>query len=91
MSHELRTPLNGILGYAELLRMEGGLNPTQSERVAAMLGAGKYLLQMISRVLDLSEIEAEHIELQAVEVDVLTVAMGCLDVVRPQADAKRLG
>jgi CheY-like chemotaxis protein/HPt (histidine-containing phosphotransfer) domain-containing protein len=91
MSHELRTPLNGILGYAELLRMEGGLNPTQSERVAAMLGAGKYLLQMITRVLDLSEIEAEHIEMQAVEVDVLTVAMGCLDVVRPQADAKRLG
>jgi PAS domain S-box-containing protein len=90
MSHELRTPLNGILGYAELLRMEGGLNPTQSERVAAMLGAGKYLLQMITRVLDLSEIEAEHIELQAVEVDVLTVAMACLDVVRPQADAKRL-
>ena len=26
MSHELRTPLNGILGYARLLQMEGGLN-----------------------------------------------------------------
>ncbi len=90
MSHELRTPLNGILGYAELLRMEGGLNATQSERVAAMLGAGKHLLQMITRVLDLSEIEAEHVELQAVELDVLTVAIACLDLVRPQADAKRL-
>jgi PAS domain S-box-containing protein len=90
MSHELRTPLNGILGYAELLRMEGGLNATQSERVAAMLGAGKHLLQLITRVLDLSEIEAEHVELQAVELDVLTVAMACLDLVRPQADAKRL-
>jgi PAS domain S-box-containing protein len=90
MSHELRTPLNGILGYAELLRMEGGLNPSQSERVAAMLGAGKHLLQMITRVLDLTEIEAEHVEVQAVELDVLTVAMACLDLVRPQADAKRL-
>ena len=90
MSHELRTPLNGILGYAELLRMEGGLSPTQSERIAAMLGAGKHLLQMITRVLDLSEIEAEHVEVQAVEVDVLTIAMACLDLVRPQADAKRL-
>jgi signal transduction histidine kinase len=25
MSHELRTPLSGILGYAQLLHMEGGL------------------------------------------------------------------
>ncbi|HEY0182786.1 MAG TPA: PAS domain S-box protein [Rhodopila sp.] len=90
MSHELRTPLNGILGYAELLRMEGGLNPTQNERVAAMLGAGKHLLQIITGVLDLSEIEAERVELQAVEIDVLTVAMACLDLVRPQADAKHL-
>src|SRR6202044_2384231 len=40
MSHELRTPLNGILGYARLLRLEGGLNSTQATRVDAMLGAG---------------------------------------------------
>ena len=38
MSHELRTPLNGILGHAQLLHMEGGLNCAQSVRVDAMLG-----------------------------------------------------
>jgi len=90
MSHEMRTPLNGILGYARLLQMEGGLNATQATRVDAMLGAGSHLLQMITSVLDLSEIEAEHIEMRAVEVDVQTVAQACLDLIRPAADAKRL-
>jgi PAS domain S-box-containing protein len=90
MSHELRTPLNDILSYAQLLRMEGGLNDTQNGRVDAMLGAGKHLLQMITCVFDLSEVEAEHLELEAVELDVRAVAMACLDLVRPAAEAKHL-
>jgi PAS domain S-box-containing protein len=91
MSHELRTPLNGILGYAHLLRMEGGLTLAQAARVDAMLEAGKHLLEMITCVLDLSEIEAERVEIQAVDVDVRAVATACLDLVRPMADAKGLG
>ena len=90
MTEELRTPLNGILSYAELLRMEGGLNPTQSGRIDAMLGSGKHVLQMIDSVLDLSEIEVSHVELQSVEIDVVAVATACLDLVRPAAEEKRL-
>jgi PAS domain S-box-containing protein len=88
MSHELRTPLNGILGYAQLLHLDGGLNPTQALRVDAMLAAGKHLLQMITCVLDLSEIESEHVELQAVAFDILAVTEACVDLVRPAAEAK---
>ena len=90
MSHELRTPLNGILGYAELLCLEGGLSVAQSARVEAMLGAGTHLLQMINCVLDLSEIEAERVELRTTEVDLGRVATACLDLLRPTAESKRL-
>jgi CheY-like chemotaxis protein/HPt (histidine-containing phosphotransfer) domain-containing protein len=45
---------------------------------------------MITCVLDLSEIEAEHVELQAVEFDVQSVGHACLDLIRPTAEAKRL-
>ena len=90
MSHELRTPLNGILGYAELLHMDGGLSATQSARVEAMLSAGRHLLQMLTCVLDLSEIEAEHTTVQLVECDVEAIASACLDLVRPPASAKNL-
>jgi PAS domain S-box-containing protein len=90
MSHELRTPLNGILGYAHLLQIEGGLNPAQGARVDAMLGAGKHLLEMITCVLDLSEIEAEHVELRPVELDMRVIMAACLDLVRPMTEAKGL-
>ena len=90
MSHELRTPLNGILGYAQLLRLDGGLNTAQASRVDAMLGAGQHLLQMINRVLDLSEIEAEHVVLETTAVDLRHLANACIDLLRPAAAAKGL-
>jgi signal transduction histidine kinase/CheY-like chemotaxis protein/HPt (histidine-containing phosphotransfer) domain-containing protein len=90
MSHELRTPLNGILGYARLLQMEGGLNVVQSERLGAMLEAGTHLLEMIHCVLDLSEIESGRVELQSTDVDMRRLAGACLDLVRPSAEEKGL-
>jgi PAS domain S-box-containing protein len=90
MSHELRTPLNGILGYAALLRMEGGLTATQSARIDNVQEAGKRLLEMISGVLDLAAFEADQIVLQPIKFDVQTVVAACLDVVRSAAIAKNL-
>jgi PAS domain S-box-containing protein len=90
MSHELRTPLNGILGYAQLLRMDGGLTAAQAERVEAMLGAGTHLLEMISCVLDLSEIESGSAELQMAPVDLRSIADAALTIVRPAAEAKHM-
>ena len=90
MSHELRVPLNEMLGHAQMLRSEGGLDATQSGQVEAMQVAGRHLLQMITCVFDLSEIEAADIEPQTVELDVRVVAAACLDLIRPAAEAKRL-
>ncbi len=90
MSHELRTPLNGIIGYAHLLRLEGGLSAPQEERVSSMLAAGEHLLGMINHVLDLTEIEAEHVDLQTTRMDAAASARDCLALVRPAASAKDL-
>ena len=90
MSHELRTPLNGLLGYARLLQLDGNLTELQDSRVEAMLSAGAHLLDMIHRVLDLSEIESDRFEVKAARIDVWTTAMACLDIVRPTAVIKGL-
>jgi two-component system sensor histidine kinase/response regulator len=90
MSHELRTPLNGILGYAQLLDLEGGLNQQQIARVTAMRDAGRHLLDMINRVLDLSEIEAGHMAVQVEPVALAETARASLELVRPTAEAKGL-
>ena len=90
MSHEMRTPLNGILGYAELLRIEGGLDAGQLARLQAMQDACTHLLETIRTVLDLSEIETEQVTLHLCEVDLRQLMRTCLDIVRPLAANKRL-
>jgi PAS domain S-box-containing protein len=90
MSHELRTPLNGILGYAQLLHMEGGLTSPQASRIQAMMDAGNHLLEMISCVLDLSEIESGDGGLRAGPMDVASLAEASLAIVRAAAQKKGL-
>ena len=90
ITHELRTPLNGILGYAQLLRLEGGLSPAQLERVDTMLECGRHLLGMISAVLDLAQIEAGQLDLRPIDIDLPQLARACLEVVMPPAKAKGL-
>ena len=69
MSHELRTPLNGVLGYAQLLRRDRGLTSAQREAVEAIAKGGAHLLELINDVLDLSKIEAGHVDIEATSTD----------------------
>ncbi len=55
MSHELRTPLNAILGYAGMLREEGG--PAEPD-LARIEQAGRQLLTLVEDLLELSRAEA---------------------------------
>ncbi|TXD41173.1 protein kinase [Lujinxingia vulgaris] len=75
MSHELRTPLNAIIGYAEMLLEEH--SPDEFPALAADLDriqvAGKHLLRLVSDILDLSKIEAGHIELVPHEFSLTTM------------------
>ncbi|MBP1206280.1 signal transduction histidine kinase [Duganella sp. 1411] len=57
MSHELRTPLNGILGYAELLRLELG-EGRAGGFARTIHGCGERLLALVEAVLELSALEA---------------------------------
>ncbi|RLN50702.1 hypothetical protein BBJ28_00022624, partial [Nothophytophthora sp. Chile5] len=63
-SHELRTPLNGVLGMLELLR-EQKLDKTPERYVHMAYISGSLLLNLINDILDLSKIEAGHMEISA--------------------------
>jgi PAS domain S-box-containing protein len=64
MSHELRSPLNGIIGFAELLYdgKLGVLPERPKEFVGRIHASASHLLKLINGVLDLSKIEAGHLE-----------------------------
>ncbi|MCB9670834.1 MAG: PAS domain-containing protein [Alphaproteobacteria bacterium] len=69
MSHELRTPLNAIIGYAELL-VEDVDDPEVAEDLERIRRSGRYLLDLINDVLDLSKVESGRLELQPEPVSV---------------------
>ena len=54
MSHELRTPLTGILGQADLMASEGGLNDGQAARLATLTEAGALMRDIVNRVIDVA-------------------------------------
>ena len=91
VTHELRTPLNGILGYAELLRIEGQLAPAQEARVAAMLQAGRHLREMIETVLDVAATDSGQIVLHPAPVSLRELTEDCIGCIGPMATARRLG
>jgi CheY-like chemotaxis protein/two-component sensor histidine kinase len=89
MSHELRTPLNAILGFGQLLERQ---NPTvqQRARVEHITSAGRHLLNLINEVLDISRIEAGHLQLSVEPVAVADVVGEALALMRPLAAAREM-
>ncbi|HEY2567392.1 MAG TPA: response regulator [Candidatus Aquirickettsiella sp.] len=64
LSYELRTTFANIIGIAQLLTMDC-LLPTQQRYVTDILEACETILPVMNRMLNLSELEAQHIELQS--------------------------
>ncbi|MEZ4234831.1 MAG: HAMP domain-containing sensor histidine kinase [Myxococcota bacterium] len=73
MSHELRTPLNAIVGYAELLREEAPSDQWDRD-LGSIRGAGRHLLSIIDKILDLAKVEAGQLQLAHAPVDVAVLA-----------------
>ncbi|TDR41999.1 signal transduction histidine kinase [Tahibacter aquaticus] len=68
ISHEIRTPMNAIIGFSTLGGRLPGAGRAQGyfERIAT---SARHLLALLDDVLDLSKIEADKIELEAVPLD----------------------
>ncbi len=72
MSHELRTPLNAILGFSDILRnaMFGPLGSAKYDEYAKdIFDSGKHLLNVINDILDMSKIEAGHMQIDFETID----------------------
>jgi signal transduction histidine kinase len=90
MSHELRTPLNAIIGFSEVLaeRMFGEVNAKQAEYLQDILESGRHLLSLINDILDLSKIEAGHMELEPADYDLPGLIENALILVRERASRR---
>jgi len=90
MSHEIRTPLNAILGYAQILQMNGSLDSKQREAVNTIETSGNHLLELINRILDISKIEAGQTELKLTDFNLTSLIEGLAIMFRGRCESKRL-
>ncbi len=93
MSHELRTPLNAIIGYGELLTELLRANSIKREAAADEMGmvleAAYHLHELISDILDLSQIESGASELHIEQVPLRLFLRDLVQVFTPQAQRRK--
>src|SRR5689334_15126303 len=93
MSHELRTPLNAIIGFSEIMGsgMFGVLGSDKyQEYCHDILTSGKYLLEVINDILDMSKIEAGRMKLDKEQLDLSKILAESMRVVSGRAEDKHL-
>ena len=92
ISHELRTPLNVILLSCEAMSMGvyGALSERQTGIIDRISNSGTHLLTLINDILDLAKAEANKLELEISEVDVLEMGREAIEFVSPTVDAKAI-
>jgi len=92
MSHELRTPLNAIIGFSEVLRdgLMGEMTDQQRGFIGDIFNSGKHLLSLINDILDLSKVEAGNMTLDLEPVQVPSLFVNSLSIIREKAASRRI-
>ena len=82
LSHELRNPLSGILGAAQLLRIENA-NPVQKRHAQdILLRQGKHLTRIVDDLLDLARLARGKVRLDMRPVELASVVEAVVDALR---------
>jgi PAS domain S-box-containing protein len=90
MSHEIRTPLNCILGFAQLLEMDGSLNSQQREFVQEILSGARHLLNMMNEMLDLARIETGKLKLACDVISPNRIINESIKLIEPLASKRKI-
>ena len=89
MSHEIRTPLNAIIGMTALA-MKRDPSPKVGGYLDKIRSSARLLADIIEDILDLSRIEAGHLEIERVDFDLDELLADLSDVVGERAGQKNV-
>ncbi len=93
MSHELRTPLNAIIGFSEIMGAQT-FGPLGSNRylgyAADIESSGRYLLGVISDVLEMARLDSGRVAIERRPVDAGAAVVRALDGAASAAARKEI-
>ncbi|HEV8002904.1 MAG TPA: ATP-binding protein [Planctomycetaceae bacterium] len=93
MSHEIRTPMTAILGFADLLLMEEGIENASAEKINSLETIkrnGEHLLEILNDILDLSKIEASSLRIERIRFAPTKIVADVIALMKVRADSRRL-
>jgi signal transduction histidine kinase/CheY-like chemotaxis protein len=90
MSHEIRTPMNSILGYTQILLSDNSLTLAQKKWLEIILANSENLLEQINDILDISKIEAGHVELTLVDFNLKDLILNLENLFKINCERKQL-
>lgn len=79
VSHELRTPLTLLLGPLESALNKGKLNQETEQELKMSMKNGKYLLQLVNEILDLSKLDHGQLSIIKKKQDVIPILKGIIE------------
>jgi len=89
MSHEIRTPLNAVINLTDLT-LETDLSPRQEQYLRIVHLSARNLLALINDILDLSKVEAEKLELEAIPFRLHKLLEEVTETFRPKVTEKHV-
>jgi signal transduction histidine kinase/DNA-binding response OmpR family regulator/streptogramin lyase len=92
ISHEFRTPLTLMIGPLEDLRagLHGAVAPEADREISLALRNARRLLKLVDQLLDVARLEADRIELQVRQGDIVALIRELLLSFSPMAERKRV-
>ena len=90
--HDLRAPLTAVFNYLDLVSEQeaGFISPESMQNLDLAMKATRWMVQMVTVLLDASKIEAGQMNLRLVGCDVGDVLDDAIDAIRSLADEKNV-
>lgn len=81
--HDLKNPLTGIIGGSDVL-LYSNLPEKEKKLVSIINRSGKYMLNLLKNILDISKLREEKLELKKEPADIRNLIAEVVDVVEPE-------